>query len=495
MEQQLLEERSQQDLANPAKAPRQLLFISHATPEDSTFAKWLATQLAIAGYEVWCDVTKLLGGERFWDDISEAIEDYAFRFIFVSTLEGNNKLGTRRELSIAQKTQEENDLKDFIIPLKVDPFPIQSMDESLQDLNIVFFDDNWAQGLKRLLKLLEREHAPRSDQANASCVSEWYRRSLEESRKTVVSNDPYLSNWFRLSFPPVLRFHLYRGARNEVETIAAEFDYPCRVHEKYLVTFATGNDVQERFGEAFDPKGELSVNTQDFVEEGHAKLSIKADDASRMVTDLLRQGFEAEMARKPLLTHRMANDRQTWFFEEGHFENNRAYYSDCTGKLRYRQLVGRKSKRNAQGELQPDGFWHYAISASIQLRPFPRLLLRHHVIFTGEGKTPWANSARMHRARRRVCKQWWNHHWRDRLLAMCCQLGAGEDELQIPLGNSMTMDVELVPMQFTSPWSYFEDGKHGVDEDSDIELVEEIEDEEEENLEEDVEDEDEPEDL
>ena len=65
-----------------AKGVRTLVFVSHAAPEDNVFAKWLATQLAIAGYEVWCDVTKLLGGEKFWDDITEAIEKYACRVIF-----------------------------------------------------------------------------------------------------------------------------------------------------------------------------------------------------------------------------------------------------------------------------------------------------------------------------------------------------------------------------------------------------------------------------
>jgi hypothetical protein len=33
-----------------------------AVPQDNGFATWLATQLAIAGYEVWCDVTELC----FW---------------------------------------------------------------------------------------------------------------------------------------------------------------------------------------------------------------------------------------------------------------------------------------------------------------------------------------------------------------------------------------------------------------------------------------------
>jgi hypothetical protein len=42
--------------ANPA---RSLLFISHANPEDNAAAAWFATQLALLGYDVWCDVKNM----------------------------------------------------------------------------------------------------------------------------------------------------------------------------------------------------------------------------------------------------------------------------------------------------------------------------------------------------------------------------------------------------------------------------------------------------
>ena len=41
---------------------RRLVFISHANPEDNEFASWLGTKLTAAGYEVWTDMLKLLGG-------------------------------------------------------------------------------------------------------------------------------------------------------------------------------------------------------------------------------------------------------------------------------------------------------------------------------------------------------------------------------------------------------------------------------------------------
>lgn len=120
--------------------PRRLLFLSHATPQDNDIAKWLATQLAIAGYEVWCDVRQLLGGEKFWNDITEAIDAYAFRFLFVSTIESNRKPGPLRELRLAQETQEKYGLKDFVVPLKADQFPFASTHASIRNLNFVRFD-------------------------------------------------------------------------------------------------------------------------------------------------------------------------------------------------------------------------------------------------------------------------------------------------------------------------------------------------------------------
>jgi len=35
---------------------RNKIFISHATPDDNDFTKWLALKLIGLGYVVWCDI-------------------------------------------------------------------------------------------------------------------------------------------------------------------------------------------------------------------------------------------------------------------------------------------------------------------------------------------------------------------------------------------------------------------------------------------------------
>ena len=44
---------------------RRTVFISHANPQDNDVARWLGTRLAAEGYEVWSDITKLIGESNF----------------------------------------------------------------------------------------------------------------------------------------------------------------------------------------------------------------------------------------------------------------------------------------------------------------------------------------------------------------------------------------------------------------------------------------------
>src|SRR5437899_771867 len=102
---------------------REMVFVSHANPEDNEFARWLTLQLANEGYPVWCDQTKLLGGERFWEDIQVAIKEHTAKFIFALSRPANEKRGALDELDCALGTEKKNKLRDFIIPLKLDDLP------------------------------------------------------------------------------------------------------------------------------------------------------------------------------------------------------------------------------------------------------------------------------------------------------------------------------------------------------------------------------------
>ena len=58
---------------------RDVVFISHATPQDNDFVKWLGARLIGLGYNVWADVFELKGGTPFWRSIEEAIRGRAIK--------------------------------------------------------------------------------------------------------------------------------------------------------------------------------------------------------------------------------------------------------------------------------------------------------------------------------------------------------------------------------------------------------------------------------
>ncbi|WP_197028149.1 toll/interleukin-1 receptor domain-containing protein [Bosea sp. 117] len=456
---------------------RGVLFISHATPEENPFATWLAAQLVSAGYEVWCDVTGLLGGERFWRNIEEVIDQHAFRVLFVSTLLTTTKPGCQRELRLALEAQEKLGIKDFIVPIKLDDFPFASMDKRISDLNFMRFDQGWASGFRRLLELLEREGAPRSPSATPACVTEWHRRSLDTRRRVQPGDEAAYSNWFRVKRQPEeLWFHDLGCAGSKLAQAVQELARPYRLHSDKLMTFANAAEIQLALGPLVSVRASMAFNTRQFVGDGCETLGIAAFDASNMVTDLLMQAWNGAMAAKGLCSFDMASGLVAWFFENEALPKNRGHFLPPRGgKQTFRQLVGEKSKRTIDGVKVRDGYWHFAISASPQLHPFPRLVLRYHVIFSDDGKTPWSSAERMHRARRSVCKQWWNAEWRDRLLATCAALAGGMLQLHLPAAENAGFDVDLKPMTFTAPYRFFEDNERGLDEAREIELVEDAE--------------------
>jgi hypothetical protein len=458
-------------------APRRLIFVSHANPQDNDFARWLTAQLVIAGYEAWCDLTELLGGERFWSDIDEAIDRYAFRVLFASTLESNRKPGTLRELKLAFEAAEKHGLSNFVVPLKVDQFPFEATQANIKDLNFVRFDESWEAGLQQLFRLLEREGAPKSPTAGPRCVLDWYERSQDVKRRRVVRDDTCISNWFELTLPVALYFHPLRGDPDRLPALARDFPFPSRVHGKYLVSFANGMTVQGELGPIATFDSAKQVATAQFIDEGDEELGILPFDAGNIVTDLIQKAWNVALASREMCSHELASGYHAWFFKNGHLEKNRAHYlAEGAKKHSFRQLVGTKSKRLPEGGRKPDGFWHYAISASPQLHGIAKLAIHHHVIFTDDGEEPWASTARMHKARRSVCKQWWNAEWRDRLLAIAAILGGTEKVLRLPVGDETAIEVSMTPMKFISPWSYFEDNEAGLDEANPIELIEDYDD-------------------
>ena len=144
----------------PAASTRNTLLLSHANPEDNEFTLWLALQLANEGYRVWCDLTKLLGGEVFWDNIEEVIKTSAAKVLYVLSRTSNAKDGPLKELHFAQGIAKKDKLIDFVIPLHIDDLPHGDIMIEITRLNTVAFAKSWGVGLAKLLEKLEERQSP-----------------------------------------------------------------------------------------------------------------------------------------------------------------------------------------------------------------------------------------------------------------------------------------------------------------------------------------------
>ena len=158
---------------------RNVVFISHANPEDNEFTLWLALQLTKEGYKVWTDLTDLLGGESFWNDIEQVIRTRAVKFIYVLSRTSNeSNRGFRKELHLADSESKKlaATLPRFVVPVAIDDLRSGDYNIYVQHLNCVP-SRNWAKGLADILELFQRDKVPQFRRDfNAKTVTSWWQR-------------------------------------------------------------------------------------------------------------------------------------------------------------------------------------------------------------------------------------------------------------------------------------------------------------------------------
>jgi TIR domain-containing protein len=102
-----------------AAVNRDVLFVSHAAPEDNEFALWLSSKLASAGYKVWIDKNRLLGGDDSWDAIDHVLRNQAVKQIVVFTRH-ITKPGVKKELAIGDAVKSKLNDPQFQIAVRND---------------------------------------------------------------------------------------------------------------------------------------------------------------------------------------------------------------------------------------------------------------------------------------------------------------------------------------------------------------------------------------
>lgn len=149
---------------------RDTVFISHATPDDNEFVRWLGGELTGRGYTVWADVFQLKGGTPFWTTIEDALRKRAIKVISVVSRGSVDpaRSGVRNELSVADGLRKS--LKDpgFIVPVRIDDTPFDDLPIQVHQLNTLDFSADWNTRLPDLIDTLEVAMVPRSVEATVA---------------------------------------------------------------------------------------------------------------------------------------------------------------------------------------------------------------------------------------------------------------------------------------------------------------------------------------
>jgi len=426
-----------------AASKRNLVFLSHANPEDNGIAAWLSGKLAIAGYQVWSDITKLVGGELFWDDIEEAIRHHTTKFIAILSRVSQTKSGVLDEIDLAIRVERYEGLDKLVVPIKVDSLPFTEIRANLSRKNIIDFSESWANGLSALLDVFDRDGVPRIVTKGAVALSETLQGGLRARLSVEYTPEMVVSNWLPIiELPARIDMVDITAPVEAVRSLCASFLWPAFPYLRLIGLF--GDDARGRDFEAngYAAHTEYQIPLTEFLDGSPTVLpGLARQEARRHVVSLVRQAWNSLMAQRGLRSLEMASGALAWFLPKDGVEGDWLTFVDDKGIQRRKKLVGWSDRRQV--------FWHAGFDARLVLSGDGHVVIRQHVIFTEDGSTPMGDSVRMHALRRSFCKSWWNDRWRDLMLAFITFIS--KDMLvRLPVGPSEAV-VLGQPLRALSP--------------------------------------------
>lgn len=431
-----------------------MIFVSHATPEENEFARWVSLQLAGRGFEVWSDVTKLIGGEKFWSEIETAIGSHTTKFLLCVS-KHPVRAGVLRELDLAIEAEARKG-QNLIVPLKIDETPFSKFPRDLgSKVNAIRFDKGWAAGLSQVLAMLERDGITPNNSDGPAIVrrawNEWFPvdEGLRDGKDLCVSNlFPTIGSPEHIWYHPARR-HIRRGFKADNLPVLAE------PYGNGLVSFCGPLEIKEgarRF--AINTQDSLRIHWKVFIADGISTIRLTAGTGRRIATALLRRAFHRAAEDRGFSRYDLANDKRCYWLQSGFLPNDEGSFNGPDGKCHNRALVGYKTLAVNKDGIRAKRLWHFAVQGVPAFEPREGMILKTHVVFTSDGKKLYGSDASQHRARRSQAKNWWNDVWRDRMLTMANVLGNEDNILCVEVAENRNFEFSLLPLQFNSCKTY-----------------------------------------
>lgn len=434
-----------------SEAERRGLFISHATPEDNHFVRWLGAKLTAMGYEVWADVMCLSGGDDWSRKLEDALRNRAAKVLLVCTASGLEKQGVRNEIQMASDTARKLGDKTFIVPLRLEQYDAPFLVAQTQYIN---FKGSWAKGLAELSELLRDMQIPRG---TPGAMEAWLDAQSAGADKLLERSEPLVSNWLQVARQPET-IHFCEspvGAPLEPFLNRLNHKFPSVPHRAGVITFAMP-DEDGMLGAALPGKHVASMPAQEFLHAGWPQLGIDSYQAKRIYSDLGSQAFDGFCQGRELRGVVGSGKRVSWWADLKTAPAGQVRF-DWGFRRGSRQVVGQSGKRGVH--------WHYALNAQLRASPLWHLRLSPRLVFSTNGMDAIDDVKRSHALRRSFAKGWRNARWRDMLCAQLWWLAEGRSEIRLPVASDEVITLIIPPMQFSCPVTVREGTELPADED------------------------------
>lgn len=424
---------------------RESIFLSHATPEDNGFVRWLGARLELAGFSVWHDLGQLKGGDYFWDKIEGAIRNESFRFLAVVSKVAVNKPGVKDEWALAQTI--EKSMPGFVIPLRLDDYDFSQLPIGIHRKNVIDFANGWHRGLAALLDTLTEANAPKVTAPDPRSARHWLAEMKEGAILRTESKESLDSTWLSvISLPPIETARIL-GSEREIKLTDLNRRIPWFEHEDRIVGFAKSGDLVSHMSKSVMLKAANGVDSATFIEYGSTfgDKPVSAWEARKRVANLVRQAWELTMEAKGLGIHEQSGGRKVFYVtpELTKGRGAKVAFFDIDGRKRRKGLNGRSERRKAN--------WCYGVGMVPQFDEPWRIELRSTIVFTDDDGKPLNTPARAHRLRMGFCRSWWNDRWRGFLRAFLALVADGASEIKLPVGSGREVVVSATPIMFSSP--------------------------------------------
>jgi hypothetical protein len=423
---------------------KDLIFISHANPEDNYFATWLAAKLNVLGYNAWVDVDDFKVGDAFFNTIQPLIKEKAIRFIAVNSEAYINKskdqnTGVSRELNTAILVR---DIENFILPIKIDLVSYSDFPSHYASWNTIDFSENWQDGLIDLVKQLVKMDIPKENSVK-NPIDTWF-KVIKNENKVIDKQEECFSNWFAFDLPEDIYIHYPENPSKEAFW---SYPYPFTDEANRIISFSSDGSTESlkfRYSKKF--------KTHNLISSDEIKVdnSFVLKEPKKKVVRLLNQCFRH---------HLMKSDLSYWKKRDLNYfvrsqENKRVSLKERFGKTS-RVLVGEKTAKINKRKQSVN--WHYAINTRVELHPFPHYRLFYTLVFTDESGRG-VNKTDSRNLRRSVPADWYNRKWFETMLAAMLKLSESSEseEIKIEIDENVFLSVSNLPVGSTIEKGYIE---------------------------------------